>query len=82
VYTVEHDGPAQQQVDAPPAEALADYAELRVVLETAPWSGHPYHRDNPGGALRTHTFGTHGQVVYLILDDQRQVEVLMVQWVG
>ncbi|MDQ2708595.1 MAG: hypothetical protein M3Z25_13570, partial [Actinomycetota bacterium] len=63
MFTVETDGPAQQQVDALPAEALAAYAELRVVLETAPWSGRPYHRDNPHGALRTHTFGTHGQVV-------------------
>jgi len=82
VFTVETDGPAQQQIDALPAQGLAAYAELRVVLETAPWSGQPYHRDNPHGALRTHTFGTHGQIVYLILDDQRRVDVLMVQWVG
>lgn len=81
MFTVETDEPAQQQVDALPAAALAAYAELRVVLETAPWSGRPYHRDNPDGALRTHTFGTHGQVVYLILDGQRRVDVLMVQWI-
>ncbi len=81
MYTVETDEPAQQQVNALPAAALPAYAELRVVLETAPWSGRPYHRDNPAGALRTHTFGTHGQVVYLILDEQRRVDVLMVQWV-
>jgi len=53
LYTVETDGSAQHQVDALPAEALAAYAELRVVLETAPWSGRPYHRDNPQGAVRT-----------------------------
>lgn len=82
MFTVETDGPAQQQIDALPAGALAAYAELRVVLETAPWSGRPYHRDNPDGALRTHTFGIHGLVVYLILDDQRRVDVLMVQWIG
>ncbi len=60
MYTVETDGPAQHQVDALPAEALAAYTELRVVLETAPWSGRPYHRDNPQGAVRARSFGTHG----------------------
>jgi hypothetical protein len=82
LYTVNTDGPAQHQVDALPAEALAAYAELRVVLETAPWSGRPYHRNNPLGAVRAHAFGTHGLVVYLILEDQRRVDVLLVQWVG
>ena len=84
MYTVNTDGPAQHQVDALPTEALAAYAELRVVLETetAPWSGRPYHRDNPQGAVRARAFGTHGLVVYLILEDQRRVDVLLVQWVG
>lgn len=82
MYTVETDGSAQQQIDALPAAALAAYAELRVVLETAPWSGRPYHRDNPDGAVRSHTFGTSGLAVYLILDDQRRVDVLLVQWAG
>ncbi len=82
MYTVETDGQAKHQVDALPAEALAAYAELRVVLETAPWSGRPYHRDNPQGAVRARSFGTHGMVVYLILEDQRRVDVLLVQWVG
>lgn len=82
MYTVTTDGPAQHQVDALPTEALESYAELRVVLETAPWSGRPYHRNNPKGAVRAHPFGTHGMVVYLILDDQRRVDVLRVLWVG
>ena len=82
MYTVETDAQAQQQVDALPAEALAAYAELRVLLETSPWSGAPYNRDKPGGPLRVHTFGAgRGLVVYLILDDQRRVDVLQVQWV-
>lgn len=68
MYTVETDGEAQQQIDALPVDALAAYAELRVVLETAPWSGRPYHRDNPRGAVRVRAFGTHGMAVYLILD--------------
>jgi hypothetical protein len=82
VYTVVTDEPAQQQIDALPAEALAAYAELRVVLETAPWSGRAYRRENPSGAVRIHAFGGRGQAVYLILDDQRRVDVLLVQWVG
>jgi hypothetical protein len=80
LYTVETDGQVQHQVDALPAEALTAYAELRVVLETVPWSGRPYHRDNPQGAVRARAFGTHGLVVYLILEDQRRVDVLLVQW--
>jgi len=66
VYTVETDSSAQEQVDALPAEALAAYAELWVILETAPWSGRPYRRENPEGALRALTFGGRGLVVYLI----------------
>lgn len=82
MYTVETDGQAQQQVDALPAEALTAYAELRVLLETSPWSGAPFRRENPDGALRVLTFGGgRGLVVYLILDDQRRVDVLQVQWV-
>ena len=83
MYTVETDSSAQEQVDALPPEALAAYAELRVILETAPWSGRPYRRENPDRALRVLTFGGRGLVVYhLILDDQRRVDVLLVQWVG
>jgi hypothetical protein len=67
VYTVETDGQAQQQGNALPAEALTAYAELRVLLETSPWSGAPFRRDNPGGNLPVHTFGR-GLGVYLILD--------------
>lgn len=41
-----------RQGAALPAEALAAYAVLRLLLETSPWSRAPYHRDIPGGALR------------------------------
>lgn len=82
MYTVITDEQAKPQVDALPAEALAAYAELRVVLETAPWSGRPYNLDNPDSALRVRSFATYGQVVYLILEHQRRVDILMVQWIG
>jgi hypothetical protein len=82
VYNVETDDDAQEQVAALPAHALAAYAELRVVLETSPWSGAPYNRDNPEGALRVHTFGAgRGLAVILILERERRVDILQVQWV-
>jgi hypothetical protein len=84
VYTVDTNGDAQQQIDALPAEALAPFAELRVVLETAPWSGRPFRRTNPEGALRMHTFGPSGQglVTYVVLESLRRVDVLQVVWYG
>lgn len=82
MYVVETDETAKEQVDSLPADALAAYAELRVLLETAPWSGRPYHRRNPGGPVRTQTFGGAGLATYLILEHQRRVDVLLVQWAG
>jgi len=82
VYIVETDEPAQHQVDGLPTEALAAYLDLRVMLETAPWNGAPYNRANPDGAMRTQTFGSRGLVVYLILENQRRVILLSVQWAG
>jgi hypothetical protein len=82
VYKVETDPSAEADVEALPVEALAPYAELRVMLETSPWTGAPYHRDNPDGAVRVQTFGAGGLAVYLVLEDQRRVDVLLVQWVG
>jgi hypothetical protein len=73
-----------QQVAALPAEALDAYAEVLGVLQLTPWNGQPQHEDNPGGAVRRWAFGPGkaGQVVYLILDDQREVHLLLVQWWG
>lgn len=80
MYTVVTDEQAKPQTDALPDAALAAYAEVRVLLETAPWSGRPYHRGNPDGAVRVQPFATYGQVVYLILEHERRVDVLLVQW--
>jgi hypothetical protein len=82
VYRVTSDHQVLEQVAALPLEALASYAELLVLLETVPWNGDPVHKDNPAGAVRTHAFGRGGLVTYLILEDQRRVDVLIVQWVG
>ncbi|WP_165960650.1 hypothetical protein [Actinocrispum wychmicini] len=50
----------------------------------APWDGLPYNQDNPDGNTRIWVFGPggEGKVIYLILDDQRRVDLLNVMWVG
>ncbi|MEJ2855259.1 MULTISPECIES: hypothetical protein [unclassified Saccharothrix] len=72
------------QVAALPLQALTDYAEVLAVLEVQPWSGHPQHQDNPDAAVRYWFFGPDraGQVVYLILEEQREVHLLLVQWLS
>ncbi len=81
MYRVVTDELVQQQIDALPAEALAFIAELRTLLEVQPWSGKPLHAKNPHG-VQTISFGPHdeGLVYYLILDDQRRVDLLNMIW--
>jgi hypothetical protein len=70
------------QVAALPADALDAYAEVLEVLQLTPWNGRPLHENNPEGAVRRWTFGSGqaGQVVYLILEEQQEVHLLLVQW--
>jgi hypothetical protein len=84
LYTVTTDDQSQQQVDALPAEALGPFAEACAVLEVAPWSGMPYNKRKPDSPMRALTFGPDGQgdVVYLILDDLRRIDILVVIWLG
>lgn len=83
MYRVETDEWVQRQVDQLPAAALSSYAEMRCPLEVKSWSGEPAHAGNPDGAVRTARFGHGlGLVTYLILDDQRRVDVLQVLWLG
>lgn len=72
------------QVAALPADVLDAYAEVLEVLQLTPWNGRPQHEDNPQGAVRRWTFGVGqaGQVVYLILEEQQEVHLLLVQWWG
>jgi hypothetical protein len=55
-----------------------------VALEVAPWNGKPQHQSNPEAEVRQWHFGhgTAGQIVYLILEEQREVHLLMVQWLA
>lgn len=82
MYRIETDSAATEQIIALPDEALADYTQVLGVLELVPWNGDPLHDGNPDGAVRTLPFGRAGLVTYLILDDQRRVDVLNVLWVG
>ena len=84
MYKVTTDEQSQQQIDALPAEALAPFAEACAMLELAPWNGAPYHRNRPDGGMRALAFGPNGEgdIVYLILDDQRRVDILVVLWLG
>jgi hypothetical protein len=84
VYSVVHDDAALQQIAALPAEVLPVYAEVIGVLELAPTNGRPYNEDYPDRPMRELLFGQHGAgtVTYLVLEQQRVVHVLLVQWVG
>lgn len=61
---------------------MLGYAEALGVMELDPWAGHPWREDNPEGNIRTLPFGSGGMVAYLILERERDVHVLEVQWVG
>ena len=84
MYRIVPDAAAAEQVAALPAKALASFAEVLAALQLAPWNGRPQHEDNPDGAVRRWAFGPGeaGQIVYLILDDQREVHLLIVQWLA
>lgn len=73
-----------QQVAALPVKALDSYAEVLDVLQLTPWNGQPQHEENPERAVRRWVFGPGkaGQVVYLILEDQQEVHLLLIQWWG
>ncbi|MDQ3989066.1 MAG: hypothetical protein M3291_07695 [Actinomycetota bacterium] len=78
VYRVTTDQQSQPQIDALPSDALAPFAEVRTTLEVAPWGGDTLNDDNPDAPVRTLAFGPdrQGLVTYLILDEQRRVDVL------
>jgi hypothetical protein len=89
VYRIVPDAATFPQVAALSTETLSTetldgYAELLATLEVAPWSGPPHHPGNSDGAVRRWSFGLGdaGQVVYLVLEDRREVHLLVVQWLG
>ena len=84
MYSIVPDTAVMAQVAALPIAALDAYADVLDVLQLTPWNGEPQHKDNPDGAVRRWTFGPEdaGQIFYLILDEQREIHLLLVQWIG
>lgn len=82
MYRVRTYEEAVEQIAGLPNKALDHYAQVIDVLELAPWSGDPYNMSNPDGAMRQLIFGPGGKgmVTYLVLEDQRRVDVLRVLW--
>jgi hypothetical protein len=64
-----------------PLEALRPLPETWAFLELTPWAGRPWVDANPTGALRMTFFdGGRGTVIYVILEDQRRVDVIDIWW--
>jgi hypothetical protein len=84
MYRLVPDNATMDQVATLPVEILDVYAEVLAVLELTPWNGSPQHANNPDGAVRRWVFGPGGagQVVYLIVEDLKEVHLLLVQWLG
>jgi hypothetical protein len=83
VYRVIIDPEVVDQIAALPAAALIEYARVHDVLEVAPWNGPSHNKDNPDAEVRRWLFGPGGvgQVIYLVLERDREVHVLRVLWV-
>jgi hypothetical protein len=80
MYRLSLDAIAEDQVNVIPQEALGPLAELFTLLETAPWSGEPFNPANPRSNMLTHAFGERGLATYLVLDEQREVYLLRIEW--
>ena len=84
MYRVTTDERSQAQIEALPAAAGAPFVEARVALEVAPWSGEPLIAARPTAGIPTLIFGSSGQeiITYLILEEQRRVDILDVLRIG
>jgi hypothetical protein len=64
-----------------PVEALLPLQATWSFLELTPWAGSPWQAFNPDAAVRFVAFGEgRGTIIYLILEDQRIVDVLKILW--
>jgi hypothetical protein len=82
-YSIDIDPGAQDSIAVLPASALPLLAEALAVLELVPWSGRSvYPERNPDASVRNLPFGEAGMLTYLIIDQERRVDVVLVTWVG
>lgn len=79
-YTIDVDPEAREQIGALPSVVLTALAEAMTVLTLTPWNGDPINKENPDGAVRVLLFNPRGMITYLIVEDQRRVDVLQVTW--
>ncbi|GAA5171389.1 hypothetical protein GCM10023321_69880 [Pseudonocardia eucalypti] len=84
MYRLVQDRAVLEQLEALPIEALSSYAEALAVLEVAPAGGRPYNQDKPDGPMYELVFGPAGEgaITYLLLEREREVHVLLIQWAG
>jgi hypothetical protein len=81
-YQLDIDPLARAQIRALPSAAHGALSEAFDVLALVPERGEPLHADNPDGGLYQLVFGGGpGLITYLLLADQRRVDVLIVNWV-
>lgn len=82
-YIIDVDPAAQAVIDVLPSALLATLADVFAVLELDPWSAPAVTPEtNPHGAVRAIGLGSSAMVVFLVLDDQRRVDVLRIVWAG
>ena len=83
-YAIDIDPGGQDALAALPVDALLALAEAFAVLELAPWTaGRSVNPErNPDSGVRNLPCGTAGLVTYLVVEEQRRVDILLVTWVG
>ncbi|TQS22064.1 hypothetical protein [Microbispora sp. KK1-11] len=81
MYAGDLDSVVRQQADALPTEAINPFRELRALLETPlEWSA--LNLDSPKANLLTQALGGRGLAVYLVLDEQRGVYIVRIDWLS
>jgi hypothetical protein len=82
VYRVVTYPEAADQIAELPSHLLRDYARALDGLAAAPWDGAPHNSNNPDAEVRRWLFGPVGvgQVLYLVLEREREIHVLRVVW--
>jgi hypothetical protein len=85
VFRIVTDVQTRAQIAALPAVALPWLAGAIDVLELTPaTAGRPYNAAKPDGPMRELLFGPGGAgaITYLLLEHQREVHLLVVQWLS
>jgi hypothetical protein len=84
LYELEVTPEVTAAIAALPTRVLPALGEVFDVLKIAPWNGPPYNKNNPDGAMRHWAFGPEdvGDIVYVILERARRVELVLMTWFG